>query len=153
MNTDNLEEFIETIKEDTAKLKGRFPAISEKVKNERKGLKVKDIFRLPKKDFYLIVVKHYDKPPKYRYFIALSLARQSSDLLVSLVKDFALQHDLKLIQYGIYPRHNRVNLLSLRELAVVEEYEGILNIFEQFRYTFKSRIEKLKEYVVSDQKL
>ena len=155
MTTDRLEEFVDTLQNRSVKVGGKHNPISEIVKNQKRRLKVKEIYNLkrPLKGLYLFTVRNYKKPPKYRYFIALSLAGQSSDFLVYLSKDFALQHQVKLIQYGVYPEHNRVNLLSLKELTEEEDYEDIIRILKKFRKVLKTRQERIKDLVVKDQKL
>lgn len=155
MSKDTLEEFIESLQNRAVKVGGNHNPISEIVKKQRRKLKVKKIYCLkrPLKGLYLFIVRNYKKPPKYRYFIALSLAGQSSDFLVYLGKDFALQHQVKLIQYGVYPEHNRVNLLALKEIIEVEDFEKILSILKKFRKVLKKRQERIKELVIEDQKL
>lgn len=155
MNSETLEEFVDSLQNRSEKVGGKHNPISEKVKNQRKRLKVKKIYRLkrPQSGLYLFIVRNYKNTPKYRYFIALSLAGQSSDFLVYLGKDFALQQQVKLIQYGVYPEHNRVNLLGLKELTDVEDYEGIISLLNKFRTILKTRQERIKDLVVEDQKL
>ena len=99
---------------------------------------------------FLFTVKNYDKVPKIRYFLAMQLASQSSDLLVALSRDFAIKNDLKLIQYSIYPKSTRTNLLSLKELKEVEDIEKSIGILQDFREDYKKKIVKIKNLVENE---
>ena len=57
----------------STKLKGKFAPFLEKVDNEPRILKIKDIFDLSEKlkNLYLFIVKNYLKQPKERYFLAI----------------------------------------------------------------------------------
>jgi hypothetical protein len=155
MTEKTFEAFIKSLKKRSQKVGGAHPPISELVKKERKRLKVKKIYSLKesRKGLYLFMVRNYKKPPKYRYFIAISLAGQSSDLLVYLAKDFALKKEVKLLQYSIYPEHNRVNLLGLKEITEVEKFEEIIDILGKYKNLLKGRMERIRDIVLKDQKL
>ncbi|TFG00128.1 MAG: hypothetical protein EU541_03145 [Promethearchaeota archaeon] len=150
MSTETIKDFIKSLKKKSEKIKGDHSPISEIVKNQRKLLKVKGVYNLTQdlKGLYLIVVKNYKKPPKYRYFIAISLVGQSSDLLVYLAKDFAIKNNLKLIQYSIFPYHNRVNLLSLKEITEVGKFKETNEILRQYKKIMKRRLEKMKNNLI-----
>ncbi|MHA2087597.1 MAG: hypothetical protein ACW972_04945, partial [Promethearchaeota archaeon] len=105
------------------KIKGKHPPIAEFVDNEPRSLSVKSIHNMNNelKNFYLITVKNYLKQPKLRYFLAISIANNSSDLLVQIARVMALKHGLKLIQYSIYPKTLRIQLLCMKEIQDIEE--------------------------------
>jgi hypothetical protein len=129
------------------KLKGKFAPISEIVANIPKILSIKSIHKLNDvyKDFYLIIVKNYLKQPKERYFLAIVLATQSSDLLVILAKDYAKTNELKLIQYNIIPKSIRTSLLSLKELTSVRGYPILTDLLVRFRQNFRDTLEQFIE--------
>ena len=131
------------------KLKGKFAPFSESVNKTPKSLKIKAIYNLKEqlKNFFLIIVRNYSKQPKIRYFLAISLASQSSDFLVSLAKNFASKNDLKLIQYSIYPKTLRIPLLALKELKTVENYSNSIELLNAFRTNFQKTLVKLKNLV------
>jgi len=155
MTEKTFEAFIKSLKKKSQKVGGSHPPISELVEKERMRLKVKKIYNLKesRKDLYLFMVRNYKKPPKYRYFIAISLAGQSSDLLVYLAKDFALKKEVKLLQYSVYPEHNRVNLLGLKEITEVEKFREIIDILMEYKNLLKVRMERIRDKVLKDQKL
>ncbi|MHA1491866.1 MAG: hypothetical protein ACTSRI_19705 [Promethearchaeota archaeon] len=128
------------------KLKGKFLPFSELVNSIPKILTIKKCYELKGqlKNFYLILVNNYSKKPKIRYFLAISLAFQSSDFLVSLAKEHANKNGLKLIQFSIYPKTFRINLLSLKELNniddYIEDYSFSLKLLKQFRKDFRKKL-------------
>jgi len=131
------------------RLKNKYPPISEKIKGIPKSLKIKKIYELKKnhKNFYLIIVKNYSKKPRYRPFLAILLASQSSDLLVSLAKGFSKEHNLKLIQFSIHPQHFRVSLISLKELKTTDNFSESINLLEEFRNKYRKELENLKNLI------
>ncbi len=133
---------------DARRLKNKYPSISEKIKGVPKSLKIKKIYELKEnlKNLYLITVKNYSKKPRYRHFLAVLLASQSSDLLVSLAKGFSKEHNLKLIQFSIYPQHFRVSLFSLKELNTIDNTESI-NLLKEFRNKYRKELENLKNLI------
>jgi hypothetical protein len=145
----NLEGFIEDLQKEKLRSRRKFLAISEMKGDKLFRLKVKKIYTLTDtlKNTYLMKVKNYEKPPKYRFFLAHSLASVSSDFLVSLAKDFAVKHHLKLIQYSLYPNHLRVSLLSLKELTEREQYSKIISLFKEFNGLMKERLTRLKKLI------
>jgi len=134
------------------KLRGKFAPISEIVANIQKTLAIETIFDLKPhlKDFFLISVKNDAKQPKNRYFLAIQLASQSSDFLVALSRDFALKHDLKLIQYSIYPKSLRLMLLSLKEIKKIEEYQKGITILGDIKVKFRNRLGRIINLVESE---
>jgi len=128
------------------RLKGKFAPISEVREESIKILSVQKVYSLQKqiKDFYFFIVKNYIKQPKNRFFLVLSLASQSSDFLVSLARDFAKENDVKLIQYSIFPKSFRVNLLSLKEIKNINEYLESIELLKNFRQHFKKKVLEIK---------
>ena len=134
---------------DAKRLKNKYPPISEKIKGVHKSLKIKKIYELEEnhKNLYLIIAKNYSKKPKYRHFLAILLASQSSDLLVSLAKGFSKEHNLKLIQFSIYPQHFRVTLFSLKELNTTDNFSESINLLKEFRNKYRKELENLKNLI------
>ena len=129
------------------KIKGKFPPISEIVERNPKTLPIKAIYdlRSTNKNFYLLLVKDKSNQLKKRYFIANTLASQSSDLLVSLAREYIKENeDLKLIQYSIHSKHYRVNLLLLKELKRIEDYKDSIELLIPIRQSFRKKLEKIK---------
>ena len=147
---DNLDSFIKKkVKNNSKRLRGRYPAFSEIVNGVAKTLKIKKIYLLDDnlKDFFLFLTKNYNKKPKTRYFLGLTLASQSSDFLVALAKDFALQNKLKLIQYSIYPKTLRVNLLVIKELKSKDNFLEWIKNLKDYKKIFKKELIKFKNLV------
>lgn len=128
------------------KLKGKFAPFSEITDNELRVLKINKIYDLSEKfkNLYLFIVKNYLKQPKERYFLAVSLASQSSDLLVSLANEFAQKNTLKLVQYAINPKQLRVSLISLKEIENIEDYSFSVELLKEFRTNFRNMLVKIK---------
>ena len=131
------------------RLKNKYPPISENIKGVPKSLKIKKIYELKEnlKNLYLITVKNYSKKPRYRYFLAILLATQSSDLLVSLAKGFSKEHSLKLIQFSVYPQHFRVSLFSLKELNYTDNLSESINLLKEFRNKYRKELENIKNLI------
>ena len=131
------------------KIRGKFSPISELIEDKVKVMKIVKLYDLGSlfKNFYLFIVKNYSKQPKKRYFLAIILASQSSDLLVNLAKDFAQKNSLKLIQYAIDPMFSRISLISLKEIENVEDYSISIEILKEFRNIFLNTLTKLKSLV------
>ena len=128
------------------KLKGKFAPFSEMIDNEFKVLKIKEIYDLSEtfKNLYFFIMKNYSKYPKERYFLAVLLASQSSDLLVSLANDFAQKNGLKLIQYAINPNQVRISLISLKEIEKIEDFSFSVDLLKEFRTNFRNMLRKMK---------
>ena len=131
------------------KLKGKFAPFSEIIDNELIVLKINKIYDLSEKfkNLYLFIVKNYLKQPKERYFLAVSLASQSSDLLVSLANEFAQKNALKLVQYAINPKQLRVSLISLKEIENIEDYSFLVELLKEFRAFFRKMLGKIKNTI------
>jgi hypothetical protein len=133
-------------------LRGKHAPISEIVNNIAKSLPVEKIYDLSElnKYFYLLVVKNYSKQPKLRYYLAVMLANNSSDLLVQLASDIAIQHNLKLIQYSIFPKILRIQLLLLKEIEKIEDYTHLLKKLNDFRKEFRGKLVKVKKLIENE---
>ncbi len=145
MNKKNFNGFIEELTIKAKKFKGKYPPISEVVNNEIKLLKIKNIYKIEEKSLklYLFKIKDHKKKSKYRYFIGNVIASQSSDLLVNLVKNFAVNKNFKLIQFCLHPNTYRVSLLSLIEINTAELYNEILDNFKKLTIIFKEKLKNL----------
>ena len=141
-------EIIKNIK----KLRGKHAPISEIVSDVPKILTVEKVYDLREmnKNFFLFIVKNYSKTPKLRYFLAISLAHNSSDLLVQLARDFAVRNDLKLIQYSIFPKNFRIQLLLLKEIEKAKDYTSFIEILKTYRRQFRHKLERIKNLVENE---
>jgi len=131
------------------KIKEKFPPISEVVNKKKEILKIKTIYDLRgiHSNIFLLVAKSKSQSRKTRYFLATSLASQSSDLLVELAKDYALEHSLKLLQYSLHPKNFRTNLLILCEIMNSEEYLNSIKLLQTIWQDFRKKIVKIKEII------
>jgi hypothetical protein len=147
---ENLQSYLKKeILKDAIKLKNKYPPISEKVNGISKSLKIKNIHKLKGNlnNFIIIKTKNYTKNPRYRYFLAILLASQSSDLLVSLAKEFSKKNRLKLIQFSLYPQHFRVGLFSLKELRNKNNFSEVINLLQEFRIIYRKDLAKLGKLI------
>ncbi|MFX0080602.1 MAG: hypothetical protein ACFE94_02515 [Candidatus Hodarchaeota archaeon] len=148
-----LKSFIESeIIKDIKKVRGKRAPIAELIDNTLISLPVKSIYDMNEfiKRFYFIIVKSHLKQPKLRYFLAITLAANSSDLLVQLAKGFAIKNDLKLIQYSIYPKTLRTQLLSMKEIKSPKDYSNSIEILKAFRKDFREKLIKIKKLVENE---
>jgi len=131
------------------RVKNKYPPISEKVDGISKSLKIRTIYELRGNlnNFFLITTKNYSKNPRHRYFLAIILASQSSDLLVNLAKEFSKQNKLKLIQFSIHPQHSRVGLFSLKELRNKDKISETVILLKEFRIIYRKDLEKLGKLI------
>jgi len=147
---ENLERYLKNeILKDAKRIKNKYPPISEKVNGISKSLKVKNIYELKGNlnNFIFITTKNYAKNPKYRYFLAILLASQSSDLLVNLAKEFSKNNKLKLIQFSLHPQHFRVGLFSLKELQNKDNISEVVNLLKEFRIMYRKDLENLGKLI------
>jgi len=147
---ENLERYLKNeILKDAKRIKNKYPPISEKVNGISKSLKVKNIYELKGNlnNFIFITTKNYAKNPKYRYFLAILLASQSSDLLVNLAKEFSKKNRLKLIQFPLHPQHFRVGLFSLKELQNKDNLSEVVNLLKEFRIMYRKDLENLGKLI------
>ena len=143
---ENLQRYLKReILKDAKRIKNKYPPISEKINGVSKSLKIKNIHELKGNlnNFIVITTKNYAKNPRYRYFLAILLASQSSDLLVNLAKEFSKKNRLKLIQFSLRPQHFRVGLFSLKELRDKDKISEAINLLKEFRIKYRKDIEKL----------
>ena len=134
---------------DVNKIKGKLAPILELVANEPKALTINEIHELKGdlKNYFLFIVNNHVKQPKKRFFLALRLASQSSDLLVSLASNYARANGLKLVQYSINPKIYRISLLTLKEVKTIEGYSQSVEVLKDFRTNFRNKLAKLKNLV------
>ena len=147
---ENLQSYLKKeILKDATRLKNKYPPISEKVNGVSKSLQIKSIYELKGNlnNFIFITTKNYAKKPKYRYFLAISIATQSSDLLVSLAREFCKQNGLKLIQFPIHPQHFRVGLFSLKEILNKNSISETVDLLKEFRIIYRKDLEKLTKLI------
>lgn len=152
-NQNNLKSFIKnTIVKNIKKIKGKHAPIAEIAENTSYALSVKSIYNLKQKfkNFFLLIVKNYSKQPKFRYFLVIILANNSSDFLDKLARDYAVKNNLKLIQYSIYPKILRIQLLSLIEVKEIDDFNNSIEILTVFRKKFRDKLIKLKNLVQNE---
>ncbi len=153
MSNSKEEDFESFIKSDiiykTKKVRGKHPPISENIENKPQSLSVKSIYELNEnlKNFYFITLKNYLKNPKFRYFLAISFANHSSDLLVQLASEIVKKHDLKLIQYSIYPKTLRIQLLCMLEIHTSKNYSTSIKVLKSGRKEFRKKLVRMKDLV------
>lgn len=139
-------ELMHFIKKSGEKIRGDFLSISEKFNGLSKTLKIKSVYSvLREKNVYILKIHNFKKVPKYLYYLAISLASQSSDFLVMLAQGLARKNQLRLIQYAIRPKNYRINLLGLKELKDFNEYEKDLELLKNLRQQFRRKLEKFKD--------
>ena len=151
MSNDSNQKTLEThvksnIIKNSKKIREKHSNISEIVDKIPKTLEVKTIYDLSKsfKNMYLMVVRNHSKQPKTRYFLAISLASQSSDLLVNLTRELVKEGDeIKLIQFSIHPKSMRVSLLALKELNSAENYSQLIGLLQELRKQFRQKLTKM----------
>ncbi len=135
-----------TIIKNSKRIREKHSNISEIVENTPKTLEIKKIYDLRKKynNLYLMVIKNHSKNPKIRYFLTISLASQSSDLLVNLSREFVNKSDeIRLIQFSIHPKSMRVSLLALKELNSMENYTQSVELLNDLRNKFRQKLLKI----------
>ena len=145
-----LKSFVESeVIKDIKKIRGKKAPIAEIVDNTVLALPVKSIYDMNEmiKRFYFIILQSHLKQPKLRYFLTISLANNSSDLMVQLAQEFARKNGLKLIQYSIYPKTVRTQLLSMKEIKKIEDYNDSIEVLKKARNEFRKRLVALKNLV------
>lgn len=153
MSNSKEEDFETFIKSDIIhkikKVRGKHPPISENVENKPQSLTVKSIYDLNEKlkNFYFITLKNYSKKPRFRYFLVISFANNSSDLLVQLAREIVLKHELKLIQYSIYPKTLRIQLLCMIEIQTIKNYNTSIKVLKSSRKEFQEKLVRLNDLV------
>jgi hypothetical protein len=141
-----------TIIKNSKRIQGKHAPISETINNKSKILMVQSIYdmRRDHKNFFLFDVKNHDKNPKYRYFLAVSLANNSSDLLVQLARDYMIKGERNLIQYSIYPKTLRIQLLLLKEIKNSEEFTNFIEDLSMIRDKFRNKLVRMKNLVENE---
>jgi len=152
-NEKELKSFVESeVIKDIKKIRGKKATIAEIVDNTLLALPVKSIYDMNEviKKFYFFIVQNHSKQPKLRYFLAITLADNSSDLLVQIAKEFAIKNGFKLIQYSIYPKTLRTQLLSMKEIKNPTDYSNSIEVLKAFRKDFREKLVKLKKLVENE---
>ena len=152
-NEKELKSFVESeVIKDIKKIRGKKAPIAEIVDNTLLALPVKSIYDMNEviKKFYFFIVQNHSKQPKLRYFLAITLADISSDLLVQIAKEFAIKNGFKLIQYSIYPKTLRTQLLSMKEIKNPTDYSNSIEVLKAFRKDFREKLVKLKKLVENE---
>jgi hypothetical protein len=151
LNREFLESFLKTeIINQAKELKARYPSISEIVDGIPRILKIKNFYEMKEefKNYYLIKVKNYYNDPKFRHFLAIILASQSSDFLVLIAKELIKEiGNIKLIQFSIYPKNFRISLLSLKELRNKDDFLKSVKILKDLRINFKKKLDKIQKLI------
>ena len=134
------------------KVKGKHSPISEVVDDVSRVLNVQAIYDLNQhhKNFYLINVKNYTKKPKIRYYLSVTLANNSSDLLAQLAAEYLNKNEFKLIQYSIFPETLRVQLLLLKEIKIIGDFTHAIKVLNKIRNEFRNKIVRLKNLVENE---
>ena len=134
------------------KVKGKHAPISEIVNNESKTLTIENLYDLRHKyrNYYFFIVKNFTKTPKLRYFLAISLANSSSDLLVQIARDLAIKNDLKLIQYSIFPKTFRIQLLLLKEIKQIKDFMNLIEKLKSYRTEYRNKLDKIRNLVENE---
>ncbi|MFX0018460.1 MAG: hypothetical protein ACFFAK_07150 [Promethearchaeota archaeon] len=150
-NIEFLESFLKTeIIKKAKELKARYPSISEIADGKPKILKIKNFYEMKDefKNYYLIKVKNYNSDPKFRHFLAIILASQSSDFLASIAKEAIKEiGNIKLIQFSIYPKNFRISLLSLKEIRNKDDFLKSVKLLKDLRINFKKKLDKIKNLI------
>ena len=134
---------------DAKRIKNKYPPISEKVNGITKVLKVKKIYELKGNlnNFILIVTKNYAKTPKFKYFLAILLASQSSDILVNLAKEYSKENNLKLIQFSLHPQNSRVGLFALKEIESRDNVTEVVKLLKEFRILYRKDLDNFGKII------
>ena len=134
---------------DAKRIKNKYPPISEKVNGITKVLKVKKIYELKGNlnNFILIVTKNYAKNPKFKYFLAILLASQSSDILVNLAKEYSKKNNLKLIQFSLHPQNSRVGLFALKEIESRDNVTEVVKLLKEFRILYRKDLDNFGKII------
>ena len=134
---------------DAKRIKNKYPPISEKVNGITKVLKVKKIYELKGNlnNFILIVTKNYAKNPKFKYFLAILLASQSSDILVNLAKEYSKENNLKLIQFSLHPQNSRVGLFALKEIESRDNVTEVVKLLKEFRILYRKDLDNFGKII------
>ena len=144
---EDLISFIKQKKKKAKKLRGKHSPLSELVDNTPKILKIENIYIIPEsKNIILFIIKNHLKLPKKRIFLAISIASQSSDLLVNIAKKISKNNEnIRLVQYSLYPDTSRVNLIAMSELLSPEDYEQSIDFLLELRIKYRKELISIAE--------
>jgi hypothetical protein len=145
--TNDLEELIKQLLKDAEKIKNKIPNFSRQVDKKQVILEISKIYSFQEENsrFFLFKVKNYENNPKYLYFLGKKLVSQSSDLIVLLSKDYALENEIDLVQFPLFPSTRRVNLLALKQIKSREHYSSVVKLLNIFRKRLLKKMEKIKK--------
>jgi hypothetical protein len=143
-------ELKEKIKQDllskATKLNHKYPPISDRIDDKLRVQKIKKIFQLKEdyQNFYLIITKLKNDNKEKKYYLALIVAVQSSDLLVKIAKKLVLNEEhIHLIQFPFHPKHFRVSLAFLRELEEFMDIDELKNKLNTLRTKFLMKLNNI----------
>ena len=143
-------ELKEKIKRDllikATKLNNKYPPISDKIDDRLRVQKIEKIFQLKEdyQNFYLIITKPKNDNKEKKYYLALVVANQSSDLLVKIAKKLVSNEGhIQLIQFPFHPKHFRVSLAFLRELEEFMDIDELKNKLNSLRTKFLMKLNNL----------
>ena len=128
------------------KLKNKYPPISQRRDGGVMVQKIKSIFQLRDdfKNFYLIITKSTNNRKERKFYLALILASQSSDLLAKIAKSIiSNEKEMRLIQFSFHPEHFRVNLALLRELDELMDFDELKDKLDSLRTQFLSKLNNI----------
>jgi hypothetical protein len=139
---EDLISFIKVKKKKAKKLRGKHSPLSELVDGASKILKIEKIYILPESNHHLLfIIKNHLKTPKKRIFLAISIASQSSDLLVNIARNMSKNKgDIRFVQYSLYPDTSRVNLIAMLEVYSLEEYERSIDFLTKLRTKYRKEL-------------
>ena len=128
------------------KLRNKYPPISELTNGKLVVQKIKSIFQLKEEftNYYLLLTKSISERKEKRYYLALIIASQSSDLLAKIAKNVILDETkIRLIQFSFHPKHFRVNLTLLRELDEFTDFEKLRSKLNSLRTQFLTKLNSI----------
>lgn len=128
------------------KLKNKYPPISERSDGKLRVQNIEKIFQLKEdyRNFYLIITKIKDKHKEKKYYLALVVAVQSSDLLAKIARNLISdKENIQLIQFPFHPEHFRVSLAFLRELEEFMDIDELKNKLNKLRTNFLMKLNNI----------
>ncbi len=139
---EDLISFIKQKKKKAKKIRGKHSTLSELVDRAPKILKIENIYIMPESNHHILfITKNHSRRPKKRIFLGISLASQSSDLLVNIAKKMSKnKENVRFVQYSLYPNTSRVNLIAMLEVLSSEEYEGSIDFLSELRRKYRKEL-------------
>ena len=128
------------------KLRNKYPPISQRSDEKVLIEKIRSLFQLQKdfNNFYLIITKSTNKRKDKKFYLAIILASQSSDLLAKIAKYIVINEEkIRLIQYSFHPEHLRVSLALLRELDEFIDFDDIKTKLSSLRTQFLRKLNNI----------